>query len=110
MTKKLTKRDITKYRKTIGTAWKISETKASLDRTFKFPSFIEAFMFVTRVGVHAEVMRFYPHIEIDAHLVQLHISDATSAGFTVRQFELAEKVDVIFALSTSATTKERTRS
>jgi 4a-hydroxytetrahydrobiopterin dehydratase len=102
MTKKLTKKDIAKLRKNIGSAWSVSATATSLDRSFTFSSFIEAFMFVTRVGVHAEVMQDYPHIEIDQAVVQLALKSTTSAGLTVAQFEFAEKIDVVYALSTNA--------
>ncbi len=109
MTKKLTKRDITKYRKTIGNAWSVSDTNDSLDRTFSFASFVEAFMFVTRVGVHAEVMQLYPHIEIDAAVVHLHIGDKRTPGLRIQHFELAEKIDIVYALSTKAAQRHRTQ-
>ena len=109
MIKKLSKRDVLKYRKTIGTAWLIPNTNNSLDRTVTFDTFVEAFMFVTRVGVHAEVMHLYPHIEIDQHRVFLSIGNAEAVGLTLTQFELAEKIDIVYALSTTAGRKHHTR-
>lgn len=100
MTKKLTKRDLTKFRKTIGTAWEIPDTGDALIRTFVFSRFIEAFMFVTRVGIHAEVLHQYPHIILDANIVLLTLTDRTTHTITPDNFELAKKIDVIFALST----------
>lgn len=108
MAKKLTKRDIQKYQKTIGTAWSIASEGKSLDRTFTFTNFIEAFMFVTRIGVHAEVMHLYPHIEIDEHVVSLSIGDESTSSLTPEHFELAAKIDVIYALSTTSVRKHRT--
>lgn len=108
MAKKLTKRDIQKYQKTIGTAWKLTSDTTSLDRTFTFTNFVEAFMFVTRIGVHAEVMHLYPHIEIDEHIVSLSIRDESAKGLTPDHFELAAKIDVIYALSTTRVQKHRT--
>ena len=108
MAKKLTKRDIQKYQKTIGTAWKLATANTSLDRTFTFTNFVEAFMFVTRIGVHAEVMQLYPHIEIDEHIVSLSIGHESTTGLILGHFELAAKIDVIYALSTTGVRKHRT--
>ena len=109
MTKKLTKRDIQKFRKTIGTAWSVSDTNDALERTFTFDNFMEAFMFVTRVGVHAEVMHLYPLIEIDQEIVTLSIGDGAGTTLTVTDFELAEKIDIVYALSTNAGKRHRAR-
>lgn len=100
MTKKLTKRDLTNYRKTIGTAWVMTDGNDALVRTFTFPHFVDAFMFITRVGIHAEVMQQYPHIVLDHRAVTLTLHDAHLKTLTKDNFELAEKIDIIFALST----------
>ena len=101
MTKKLSKRDITKYRKTIGSAWDMSDENTALVCTFTFKHFIEAFMFVTRVSIHAEVMKQYPEILLHHCVVSLTLGRADQEMLTADNFELAKKIDVIFALSTS---------
>jgi 4a-hydroxytetrahydrobiopterin dehydratase len=101
MTKKMTKRDLAKYRKTIGSAWEITETNDALVRTFRFSRFVEAFMFVTRVGIHAEVMQQYPIIVLDGGDVSLTLSDKLTHTLTLDNFELAKKIDIIYALSTT---------
>ena len=106
MTKKLTKRDIKTLQKSIGTAWSLHQDGNALVRTFTFAQFFEAFMFVTRIGIHAEVMRQYPHIVIDAGTVIITIQDRNTETLMSGNFELAKKIDVVFALST-ATTRER---
>ena len=102
MIKKLTKRDLTKHLKTIGTAWGMSQENDALVRTFTFPHFIEAFMFITRVGIHAEVLKQYPHIVLDHAKVTLTLHDSHAKILTAENFELAKKIDIIFALSTTS--------
>lgn len=101
MTKKLTKRELATHLKTIGTAWDVSSDGTLLVRTFTFSRFIEAFMFVARIGIHAEVLQQYPRIVLDRHKVVLTLSDFDRELLTINNFELAHKIDVIFALSTS---------
>jgi len=103
MTKKLTKRDVARYRKTIGSAWNLSDPGECIVRTFHFQRFVEAFMFVTRIGIHAEVMHQYPCIVLNANLVTLTIGDTAVTGLTPENFELAKKIDVVYALSTVVT-------
>ena len=109
MTKKLTKRDITKYQKTIGTAWLVASEGTELSRTFSFPTFVEALMFVTRVGVHAEVMQDYPHITLHDGIVKLVLTTIEAGGLSKHNFEFAGKVDIVFALSTMHPDKRTSR-
>ena len=101
MTKKLTKRELTTNLKTISTTWGVTDDGTSLVRTFTFARFIDSFMFVTRLGIHAEVMKQYPRIMLEQQKVTLTLGDFHHKVLTVDNFDLAKKIDVIFTLSTT---------
>lgn len=71
------------------------ERDGALEREFRFADFAEALAFVNRVGALAEAEGHHPDIAIHWNRVTLrwwtHVADAV----TERDFELAEKTNVL---------------
>ena len=68
-----------------------SEVDDALERTFTFPNFREALVFVNRVGELAETENHHPDIAIHYNRVTLRWWTHTAGGITDRDKELAEK-------------------
>ena len=100
MTKKLLKRDVAKRLKALGAGWELVHDDSALSKTFVFDNFLDAFMFVTRLGIHAEVLKHYPVITLHKNTVHISITTASSATVTLADFSLAERAVHIVALST----------
>ena len=100
MAKKLLKREVIKRLKTLGSGWGLVHDDSALAKTFIFQNYLDAFMFVTRLGIHAEVLQQYPIISLHKNTVHLCIAASTVTGLTVSDFELADRANQIVALST----------
>lgn len=105
VTTKLTKRVYTKLFKSLSPAWTLSDKDTSLVGTFAFSTFLDSFMFVTRVGVHAEVLRHYPVIQLAYNKVSITLIAPETKTLTETDFDLAKKLDIVFALSTTERSK-----
>ena len=75
--------------------WK--ETKSSLTKEFEFPSFVEAFGWMTKVAIHAEKMNHHPEWSNVWNKITVKLS-THDAGNTVTQKDrdLAKKMDELF--------------
>ena len=90
MTTKLTIKALEKYQKTMLLGWKVNKSVTHLEKEFMFKNFIEAFMFVTRVGVHAEVMQHYPKFELAFGTVTITLQTKDCKGITTADIDLAK--------------------
>ena len=104
MTKALTKRARAKLMKSVTHDWEMSDD--SFSRTLTFCDFIAAFMFVTRVVVHAEVLHLYPRILIEGNCVTIQIRTSSADSLIAEKCNLTKQIDTIFALSTTTNKKQ----
>jgi 4a-hydroxytetrahydrobiopterin dehydratase len=70
-----------------------SEVENALQRTFEFPTFVDAVAFVNRVAELAETENHHPAIAIDYNRVTLRWWTHTAGGITNRDHDLAAKTD-----------------
>lgn len=71
---------------------------ATITRTFEFPDFATAMVFVNRVADAAERMKHHPDIDIRYARVTCHLTTHSAGGITRRDFALAREIDVITAM------------
>ena len=73
-----------------------AETPTSLERTFVFRDFTEAFAFMTRVAGVAEEMDHHPDMSIAWNKVTLRLTTHSAGGtLTALDHELASRVDAV---------------
>lgn len=70
---------------------------ATIRRELRFPTFQDAIAFVDRVAVLAEAADHHPDIDIRWRRVVLGLSTKASHGLTWRDFDLARRIDSLFA-------------
>jgi len=66
---------------------------STIERRFSFPDFLAAIRFVTAVAGVAEAANHHPDIDIRWNSVRLAISTHSAGGLTIKDFDLAEKID-----------------
>jgi 4a-hydroxytetrahydrobiopterin dehydratase len=66
-----------------------------LKRSFTFTNFIEAFIFVSRVTVHAEVLKHHPDLLLSYGKVKITLTTHSLKGLTNVDFDLAKKIDAL---------------
>lgn len=71
--------------------WKLDAGK--LARTFEFPDFRAALIFVNAVGDLAEEAGHHPDIDIRYNKVHLELVSHDAGGITARDFNLAESIN-----------------
>jgi 4a-hydroxytetrahydrobiopterin dehydratase len=64
-----------------------------LVRSYRFPDFAHAIDFVNVVAERAEAMQHHPGIDVRVNKVTLRISTHDVGGVTLKDFELALRVD-----------------
>jgi 4a-hydroxytetrahydrobiopterin dehydratase len=65
-------------------------------KQFQFKDFISALNFVNKAGVFAEEMNHHPDIFIHSwNKVKITISTHSEGGITIKDFQLAEKIEGI---------------
>jgi len=74
-------------------SWKRDRDR--LTRTVKLADFRAAMAFVNQVADVAEALNHHPDISISWNRVDLAVSTHDSGGLTVKDFELARKVDAL---------------
>lgn len=75
--------------------WKI--VKGKLHREFKFPSFVEAFGFMTSVAIEAEAMNHHPDWYNVYNLVRVDLVTHDLGGIGTFDVALAEKMDRLYS-------------
>ena len=66
-------------------------------RDFEFGDFTEAFSFMTAVALEAEKMGHHPDWKNVYNTVSIALNTHSAGGITQLDFDLASKVDLIFA-------------
>ena len=90
--KKLTIADITKKLKKIS-EWVVNAKNTEISRTFETASFIAGLSGIARIAVHAELLNHHPDIELSYHKVKVTLSTHDLKGLSIKDFELAQKID-----------------
>lgn len=88
----LTPQEVETALKTIP-AWEADEELQRISRTFEFPDFANAMVFVTEVAALAEEENHHPDITISYNKVTLALSTHSAGGLTERDFSIAAKID-----------------
>ncbi len=65
----------------------------TITRTIRYPDFVEAMGFVTRVAMIAEKANHHPDIDIRWNKVTLTLSTHSEGGLTSRDIDLAAAID-----------------
>tara|TARA_Y100001968_G_C18962010_1_gene528180 strand:- start:117 stop:407 length:291 start_codon:yes stop_codon:yes gene_type:complete len=89
----LTSQDI-KSMKTSFPKWDFTDT--SLIRSFRFPNFIEAFGFMTKIAIIAEGMGHHPELTNSYSQLKVELTTHDLGGISNLDVELARKIDNIF--------------
>lgn len=89
---KLDKKAVDEALAAIG-GWALAADGASINRTFTFRNFSEAFAFMTRSALAAEKMDHHPDWSNVYKTVNVTLSTHNAGGLTVLDFELAKKMN-----------------
>lgn len=73
-------------------AWEVVDS-TSLQRSFTFPSFMEAMVFVNDVAAIAEDQNHHPTMEINYRSVVVTLTTHECHGLTSRDFALARHIE-----------------
>ncbi|MGN7294956.1 4a-hydroxytetrahydrobiopterin dehydratase [Rhizobium sp. SAFR-030] len=73
--------------------WNVSDDGRSLQRTFKFGSFRQAFGFMTQAALAAEKLDHHPEWSNVYSTVEVRLTTHDSGGLTERDFALARAMD-----------------
>jgi len=73
--------------------WKVVETK--LHREFKFPNFVQAFAFMTKVAIIAEKMDHHPELFNVYNSVVIDLTTHDVNGISTLDIELAKKINTL---------------
>lgn len=73
--------------------WEISEDGKSIIKNYKFKNFVEALVFVNKVGELAESEGHHPDIELGWGRVKINLSTHAIDGLSQNDFILAAKID-----------------
>jgi 4a-hydroxytetrahydrobiopterin dehydratase len=78
---------------TFSGEWKLASDKKSVQKSFKFPDFVEAWGFMTRVALHAEKADHHPEWFNVYNKVDITLNTHDAGGLTQKDLDLAEKID-----------------
>lgn len=73
--------------------WSACPDRDAIRRDFRFPSFVEAFAFMTRVALVAERMDHHPDWSNVYNRVSVTLSTHDAGGLTNRDIRLAHAID-----------------
>ena len=95
--KSYNKRAIQRELKKLNVPWTLTPKATQLTFTFTFPNYLEAFMFVARVSVHAEVLHHHPELTLSYGKVRVKLTTHDVTGLTKKDLDLAKRIEVIYA-------------
>ncbi len=73
--------------------WTLHPTRDALVRTFRFPDFVHAFAFMTRVALLAEKANHHPEWSNIYGRVEILLTTHDAGGLTIRDIALARAID-----------------
>ena len=71
------------------------QEKKAIERTFEFDDFTQAIDFVNAVAEISEEEEHHPDIDLRYNRVRLVLSTHSKGGLTMRDFDLAERIDTL---------------
>lgn len=74
--------------------WSFKEN--AIEKDFKFKNFTQALGFIVQVGVLSEKMNHHPELFNVYNKVNIRLNTHDSGGVTVKDFELANKIEGLF--------------
>ena len=77
--------------------WREDEARPALVREFRFPTFRQAFAFMTEVALEAERANHHPDWQNSYNKVTIALSTHSQRRVTEQDFALAEKIDRIYS-------------
>ncbi len=93
-TKKLEKKEIEKKLLKMS-GWRVNQKHTELSKSFPVSSFMNALSLTARIAVISEVMNHHPEVTLSYTDVSIKLSTHDVSGLTVKDFELATKLDLI---------------
>jgi 4a-hydroxytetrahydrobiopterin dehydratase len=87
---KMTDEEINEHLESMA-GWK--REGASIEKTFKLPTFPAAIALVTHIGFLAEAAAHHPDIDIRYNQVKISLSTHDVGGISQKDFELAGHID-----------------
>ena len=100
MTKLLTKKTLSVAKNTLHPDWEL-EKSTTLSRKFIFKTYLDGFMFVTKIAIHASVQKNYPIIILAPDTVTVQLVGTENKSLAVADFSLAKTIDDMYQLSTT---------
>lgn len=76
--------------------WKMDESRDAIRRSFRFPDFVSAFGFMTRVALIAERMDHHPEWSNVYGRVEILLTTHDAGGLSERDIALARAIDACF--------------
>jgi 4a-hydroxytetrahydrobiopterin dehydratase len=73
--------------------WILSDDALSINKTFKFGNFIEAFGFMTECAIHAEKLGHHPEWSNVYKTVEVKLTTHDANGLTDLDFSMAKKME-----------------
>lgn len=77
----------------IPDGWKLTPAGTKIKRTFKFDNYLNSFLFVARVSIHAEVLKHHPDIALSYGKVVVTLCTHETKSVTRKDIELAERIN-----------------
>lgn len=87
------KADITKR---VPDTWSLTTKKTKMYRTFEFSNFVEGFLFVARITIHAEVQKHHPDVALSYGKVKVTLTTHEKKTITSKDIKLAKKIDQLY--------------
>ena len=81
----------------LASGWKMVEGRDAVTKSFKFPDFVTAFAFMTRVALVAEKMNHHPEWFNVYNRVDVTLSTHDCGGISTLDVELAKQMDSFHA-------------
>jgi len=85
-----------------------SELNGAIQRTFQFPDFKAAMVFVNKVADAAEAAQHHPDLLIRYNKVTFTLSTHDAAGITAKDFALAKTIDSLAGPAAAKPRKAKT--
>ncbi|PHP27443.1 4a-hydroxytetrahydrobiopterin dehydratase [Limimaricola cinnabarinus] len=73
--------------------WEAEPDRDAVTKTFRFPSFVEAFGFMTRCAIWAEKLNHHPEWSNSYRSVTVTLTSHDAKGLTARDATLAARMD-----------------
>lgn len=77
----------------LGNGWSMVDGRDAISKTYTFRNFVEAFGWMTRAAIHAEVLNHHPEWSNVYRTVDVTLATHDAGGLTELDVTLATKLD-----------------